>query len=99
MLTESAAKAEKTARRLKNETLVMQREIKLLKEEAVEREEEMQSLRDENAEVHNLRVRCFELEQQHELTDIHANASKRKTFTQTFDLQMKTLDTKLSECK
>ena len=57
MLTESAAKAEKTARRLKNETLVMQREIKLLKEEAVEREEEMQSLRDENAEVHNLRVR------------------------------------------
>ena len=66
MLTESAAKAEKTARRLKNETLVMQREIKLLKEEAVEREEEMQSLRDENAEVHNLRVRCFELEQQHE---------------------------------
>ena len=34
-----------------------------------------------------------------QLTDIHANASKRKTFTQTFDLQMKTLDTKLSECK
>ena len=66
MLTESAAKAEKTARKLKNETLVMQREIKLLKEEADEREAEMQSLRDENAEVHNLRVRCFELEQQHE---------------------------------
>lgn len=44
----------------------MQREIKLLKEEAAEQEAEMQSLRDENTEVHNLRVRCFELEQQHE---------------------------------
>ena len=44
----------------------MQREIKLLKEEAVEQETEMQKLRDENTEVHNLRVRCFELEQQHE---------------------------------
>ena len=46
-----------------------------------------------------LKERNGQLEQQHELTDIHANASKRKTFTQTFDLQMKTLDTKLSECK
>ena len=44
----------------------MQREIKLLKEEAAEQEAEMQSLRNENTEVHNLRVRCFELEQQHE---------------------------------
>ena len=46
-----------------------------------------------------LKERNGQLEQQHELTDIHANASKRKTFTQTFDLQMKTLDTKLAECK
>ena len=30
----------------------MQREIKLLKEEAVEQETEMQKLRDENTEVH-----------------------------------------------
>ena len=46
-----------------------------------------------------LKERNGQLEQQHELSDIHANASKRKTFTQTFDLQMKTLDTKLAECK
>ena len=46
-----------------------------------------------------LKERNGQLEQQHELSDIHANASKRKTFTQTFDLQMKTLDSKLAECK
>ena len=46
-----------------------------------------------------LKERNSQLEQQHEVTDIHANASKRQTFNQTFKLQMETIEQKLAACK
>ena len=44
-----------------------------------------------------LKERNGQLEQQHEISDIHANASKRKTFAQTFDMQMDVLSNKIAE--
>ena len=43
-----------------------------------------------------LKERNSQLEQQHEVTDIHANASKRATFQQTFGMQMEAIKSKLA---